>query len=60
MQNLLKLKEQLEIHGYCSYYYQPSSIWSDGNLFADKVIICALIGLTIVANVFVANWLNSF
>ena len=24
------------MHGYCSYYYQPSSIWSDGNLFADK------------------------
>ena len=33
----LKLKEHLEIRGYCSYYKQPSSISSDGNLFADKV-----------------------
>ena len=33
----VKLKEHLQIRGYCSYYEQPSLIWSDENLFDKKV-----------------------
>ena len=32
----VKLKEHLQIHVYFSNYLQPSLIWSDGNVFADK------------------------
>ena len=34
-----KVKRISGDRGYCSYYYQPSSILSDWNVFADKVKI---------------------
>ena len=32
----VKLREHLPIHGYCSHYLQPSLLWFDENVFADK------------------------
>ena len=53
----VKLKEHSqidEIHEYFSNYLQPSLIGSDGNVFAAKLRICVLIGLTTVAIFFYA------
>ena len=51
----VKLKEHPQMHVYFSGYLELSLIWPDGNMFAEKLQMCVLIGLTTAAIFLAAN-----